>query len=380
MTKSVATKPAAVPRIAFVYIAQAHQALHNISCAVELARRRADIEVHLVVTSSGTRSYLKAAVAALGGAPVHWRLLGPRWLESLSQDSVPPKLLALLLNAGALGGYDVLVTPERTTAALRLLSIHRPKLVYTQHGAGDRAGPFEPRLGRFDMVFAAGRKQVDRMVDAGLVRPEQCAIVGYPKFDVVDRLKPEIPRLFAHDRPTVLYNPHFDPTMSSWPRWGTELLAAFAAQDRYNLIFAPHLRLFDGRNAAQVPGLAPFLGRPQIHIDLGGPNAIDMTYTRMADVYVGDVSSQVYEFIRQPRPCLFLNAHGEAWRGDESFRHFTFGPVLDEVSGILAAVDDARRTHADYAPVQAESFRYTFETPPETASVRGAAAIASLLE
>ena len=32
-----------------------------------------------------------------------------------------------------------------------------------------------------------------------------------------------------------------------------------------------------------------------------------MTYTKQADIYLGDVSSQVYEFMLKPRPCIFFN-------------------------------------------------------------------------
>src|SRR5690606_12625292 len=105
--------------------------------------------------------------------------------------TTPPKAAMLIANAGTLGRYDAVVTPERTTALLRRLGVRRPKLVYTQHGAGDRGGPFEPRLGLFDLVMAAGPKQRDRMVDSGLVAPENCAMVGYPKFDIVEALSPQ---------------------------------------------------------------------------------------------------------------------------------------------------------------------------------------------
>ncbi len=54
-----------------------------------------------------------------------------------------------------------------------------------------------------------------------------------------------------------------------------------------------------------------------------------MTYTALADIYLGDVTSQIYEFLRTPKPSLFLNASRADWRGDESFHHWRYGPVLD---------------------------------------------------
>ena len=310
-------------RICFLYIAQAHQVLHSLSAAFELAAQRPDISVTIASAGAQVLEYAQMIAERLGPAPIEWRLLGPAWLRAAAgADGVPPKVPVLLANARFLDRFDVIVAPERTTASLRLMGVRRPKLVYTQHGAGDRGGPFEPRLGRFDLVFAAGAKQRDRMLAEGLVRPERCAVVGYPKFDLVRRLDAPLPTLFPERRPVVLYNPHFDPRLGSWPKLGLQVLRAFAEQRAYNLIFAPHLRLFQGLTPAAVEALAPFRDDPAIHIDLGGSAAaVDMTYTRLADVYLGDASSQVYEFLDRSRPCLFLNAHGVDWRGQESYRH-----------------------------------------------------------
>lgn len=367
-------------RVGFLYIAQSHQVLHSISVAVALARNRPDVEVHVLSTHDESLTYAKEIVAGLGGAPIVWSLLGPGWLRAAHRPGqAPMKLPMLAANAPRLATLDVIVAPERTTTALRWLGLRSRRFVYTQHGAGDREGPFEKRLGLFDLVFAAGAKQRDRMVGEGLVSPQACAVVGYPKFEVVDALPKPKPPPFAHERPIVLYNPHFAASLSSWPRWGHEVLTAFADQHDYNLVFAPHVRLFEGRTASDVPALAPFVGHPAIHIDLGSRAAVDMTYTTLADLYLGDVSSQVYEFIRRPRPCLFLNANDVPWRDSESYRHWRFGPVVGAVDHLLTKVRAAQDSHADYVDEQRASFAYTFDTTGLSASRRGADAIAGLL-
>jgi CDP-glycerol glycerophosphotransferase (TagB/SpsB family) len=125
--------------------------------------------------------------------------------------------------------------------------------------------------------------------------------------------------------------------------------------------------------------LAPFVDHPRIHLDLGGPAAIDMTYTRAADIYLGDVSSQVYEFLRTPKPCLFLNASGADWRGDESFHHWRYGPVLDRAEGVIDAIDAARRGHGDYVEAQKQGFAESFDLRETPSSVRAAQAIVERL-
>lgn len=367
-------------RICFLYIAQAHQVLHSLSVAVALARGRPDIQVDVAATDAAVLDYARLMVDLMGHAPIGWRLLGPAWLRGIRMsDGTPPKVPMLALNARTLSTYDVIVAPERTTTALRQFGV-TSKLVYTQHGAGDREGPFEARLGKFDLVFAAGAKQRDRMIAEGLVEPDRCAIVGYPKFDLVDQLRPTLPRLFAEARPTVLYNPHFDADLSSWPLWGRQVLDAFAGQTRYNLIFAPHLRLFGSRPPSRVPELAPYLSSRGIHMDLGGTSAsIDMTYARLADVYIGDVSSQVYEFIRQPRPSLFLNPRQTAWRFDKSYSHWRFGPVLENLDDLFPMLAAARAGHTQFRSAQLRGFAETFAETRETASSLAAGAIADII-
>ncbi|PXA93202.1 glycerophosphotransferase [Caulobacter sp. D4A] len=366
-------------RICFLYIAQPHQVWHSLSTAVALARGWPGIQVEIAATSAGHLDYIQGMLDGLGGAPVTLRLLPPAWLRKLSKNAPPPKALMLALNAARLSTYDAVVTPERTTALLRKLGVRRTALVYTQHGAGDRGGPFEPRLRAFDLVMAAGPKQRDRMVDEGWVKPEACAMVGYPKFDLVDALPPSAVPAFEKPLPTVVYNPHFHETLGSWPAFGLSILEQFAADERFNLVFAPHVRLFETASEANHRAVARFAGHPRIHIDLGGPAAFDMTYTRSADLYLGDASSQVYEFLRTPKPCLFLNPAHADWKGDESFHHWRYGPVLETADNICDATAAAFAGHGDYLDAQTTGVAETFDLTDEASSLRAARAIVDRL-
>ncbi|CAN0544918.1 unnamed protein product, partial [Ectocarpus sp. 8 AP-2014] len=242
--------------------------------------------------------------------------------------------------------FDALVVPETTTTFLKKNDqSDRPRLIFFPHGAGDRSIGFSPEIRRFDYVLLPGEKTRDRMLDAGVIRRDNHRIVGYPKFEAFAARPPV--KLFDNDRPTVLYNPHFDPLLSSWFRFGEQILAYFADQKDYNLIFAPHVMLFKRRLLASVEHRmlrfrqqidSRYTALDHIHIDTGSSRSVDMTYTSAADIYLGDVSSQIYEFIQQPRPAIFLNSHDAQWQGNANYSHWAFGPVLDDLSGLGAAL------------------------------------------
>lgn len=364
---------APTPRICFPLIAQWHQAFHSLPVAAALSRRQG-FEVH-VVAPRATLDRAKALVAALRGQGVIFHDL---WSSSLLRDN-PPKALMLAAAAPWLRDFDAVIAPERTSLLLRRLGVTRPLFLHTDHGAGDRAVGYEARIRQFDGVLLAGAKQEARMLREGLIAPGRYAIVGYPKFEAVAASRSNGVRLFGEDRPTVLYNPHFRAGLSSWPTLGAEVLARFAAQDRYNLIFAPHVRMAAERSSELKAIETRYAGAANIHIDLGGPRCCDMTYVESADVYLGDVSSQVYEFLRRPRPCLFLNAQGIDRTGDENYGHWALGPVATEATRIVEAIDAARAAHGAYQPIQEAAFRDTFDLDERRCSERAADAVAGMI-
>ncbi|MDN3646439.1 hypothetical protein QWY75_09535 [Pontixanthobacter aestiaquae] len=294
----------------------------------------------------------------------------------------------LAANLDLFRSYDALVVPETTSTMLKTkFGLTGTKLIMFPHGAGDRSVGFSPEFAHFDFVMLPGNKTRERMLEAGLIREEDSAVVGYPKFD--SRVAAGDAPIFGNDRPIVFYNPHFDPKLSSWYDFGLPLLEHFAEQSRYNLVVAPHVMLFRRKLLASVEHRvlrwrkeipARFKRLDNIHIDQGSLNSVDMTYTRMADVYIGDVSSQVYEFIAQPRPAIFLNSHGAHWKDNPNYAFWKFGPVVDHAGGLDDALQQAVPLLDNYREAQEKALRQTFDLDPDRSSAdRAAMAIAKFL-
>ena len=370
-------------RLVFPFLAQPHQVLHSLPIAVEIARRYPGCEVHVASPSDRIETFVRRLVTTHApDASLHYDRLR---LDPISRaldrrGHVPWKQLALLSNRNYFDDFDAIVTPERTSLFLRRIGVTKPRLVWTRHGAGDREVGFSSNVCRFDFVLMAGSRIEHRLLASGLIRPGAYAKGIYAKFDWLRR--PDAPRcaLFDNPRRTVLYNPHFSAALSSWPTMGMKVLEQFASSARYNLVFAPHLRLFESAGRSWLRRFARFDGLPHIRIDLGSERSVDMSYTRAADLYLGDVSSQVAEFLYRPRPCLFLDAHRRSWRDDPSFAFWSLGPVSRSVDVLEAQVDDAFATHADFEAAQHRYFQETFELPEDRASAcDGADAIVGFL-
>lgn len=369
-----------------------HQIAHSAPIAFELSRLEPGLEIVLLASSPLQLDYLRTLSRDFPDAHCEFRLLslsGPLTFFAPVLNPLLPyrRVATLLANRALFAALDVLVVPEKTSLMLRShFGLKALKFVYTSHGAGDRAVGFDKHSDQFDLAFMSGAKIRDRLQRAGLAREGGYAIIGYPKFDLL-RGAPPPKRLFANDRPTVLYNPHFSPPLSSWYRSGREVLEYFYRSKQYNLIFAPHVMMFRKRVQISLdgfrfdrPGVIAQRYRecPHMLIDTGSERSIDMSYTRVADLYLGDASSQVYEFLYQSRPCLFFNAQRTTWQNDENYAHWQAGPVMTDIAELDAKLDEAFATHERYREKQQEMFRYTFDLTDKTSSVRGAEAIRRL--
>ena len=219
------------------------------------------------------------------------------------------------------------------------------------------------------------------------MEPDQLSTIGYPKYDLIPARAAKLP-FQSNGRPTVFYNPHVSPHLSSWFKHGLAVLEWFAAHPEYNLIFAPHVMLFHRPVVLTIDKLridrvgripAHIWNAPNIHIDLGSSASTDMTYTSAADIYLGDVSSQVYEFLHSPRPCIFLDSHGVDHHGDANYKHWRAGEVITCPSQLGEVLDRAAAEHVYYGRIQRQLFDESFALTAEPSSIRAARAIMGVL-
>jgi CDP-glycerol glycerophosphotransferase (TagB/SpsB family) len=187
----------------------------------------------------------------------------------------------------------------------------------------------------------------------------QIKACGYQKFDIINTDKKV--SFFNNDKPVVLYNPHFKRELSSWYQFGQEILEFFYLNKQYNLIFAPHINLFNKRGFLSPKMINPkYFKADNIHIDLGSHHLVNMDYTLSADLYLGDVSSQIYEFILHPRPAIFINAHKINWTNNPHYKHWKMGEVIEDVDNLENLLSTRNKWQQKYLNKQKELFDNTF--------------------
>jgi len=271
----------------------------------------------------------------------------------------------------ALARTRVVVTAEQTSLWLPAMLPLPSRFVNMLHGAGSMMNRADRRRRVPYKTLVAAQRERQALASFG-VPPDRIAVIGYAKAGFRHRtmLRPQ----FAEDRPILLYTPHWQKHRSSWWRWGPQVLEALLASGRYNLIFAPHQRLPE--RAPEVRSIAQGLaGRPDVHCDLDSFAMVDGSYTAAADIYLGDTSSQVVEYMANARPCEFLNAQGIDWQGRADRDFWTCGEVVDTVDAILPAIDGADRTHVRYRTVQQEFVAAALGPVGPLAPLRAARAI-----
>lgn len=347
-------------RVAFVAVSQAHQFLHWIPAALELARRdgvRVEVLGGSRASLNFVRSYDRDGLLNIIHLPT----------PTIRRDTLfsPPKRrLTLRLHWRKFQRNDLIVTTESTTEFLKLNTPFDKPMVRMRHGAGDRFGGYRQKISSFDGVIVNGEKDKQRLIKYGIMPPDQIAVCGYCKFEAISA--PYDP--FADGKPLAIYNPHFDPTVSSWYGHQREILDAMAAVPDWNFVVAPHIKVTKGRRLMPSPA-------SNIIIDPGSVHSIDMGYVEASKVYIGDASSQVYEFVRRPRPCIFLNPNHHEWRGDDHFRHWNFGQVIADMGEIGPALSRCRELQPSFEAAQIAALEDSLDPSPVPASVRHADAL-----
>ena len=364
--------------VAFLFLGETLLIPHLFPIVEALADLRPDLPLDLWVSTSTHEQLLAGWTAHLPQVRVR-RAPGFRRLAATAPGErpvLPPKLPMLLRLAPRLARTRVVVCAEQTSLWLpRAFPWMRTRFVKTSHGVGSMSARDDKRRMAAAYTLVPSEQERATYLTRGMA-PDRIEATGYVK--AAFRQRTPARALFADHRPVLLYTPHWQAHRSSWPAWGTQVVEQLRRQRDWNVILAPHQRLIE-----RAPEIRDVLARvadlPHVHVDLDSFATVDGSYTAAADLYLGDTSSQLIEFLARPRPAVFLNAHARAWADDPAYAMWRAGEVVDDLADLLPALDRARARHAEYASLQHDLASAALGNASGAGARRAAAAVLRVL-
>ena len=372
---------ARAPRIAFLFLGETLLIPHLYPIVPALAALAPEASIDCWVATSVHEALIGGWIDAAGlRARVRLRRApGFRALPHLTRGEnppLPPKIATLVRLLPRLLAADLIVCAEQTSLWLpRALRFLRRRFVKTSHGVGSMSARDDPRRRAAYRLLVPSAQEKATYLKRGFA-DEAVVVTGYVKSGFHALATP--PRPAREGRQTVVYAPHWQRDRSSWWAWGRAVMAALAGQTAFDVILAPHQRLVE--TAPDIgAALAGVAGLDHVHVDTGGFAMVDGSYMAAADVYLGDTSSQVVEFLARPRACVFLNPGRIDWRARDDLDFWALGEVVEDLAELLPALGRAAARHGEFVEAQrGYAARQLGETGPVVAANAARAILAAL--
>ena len=363
--------------VAFLFLGETLLIPHLYPVLEALVERAPALRIDVWVATSMHEALVGGWLGARPGVRIRrapgWRDLGA-W-EAGRNPPLPAKLPLPARLAPLLWRTRVVVSAEQTSLWIPALLPTRSRYVNILHGAGSMMNRDDRRRKAATLTIVAAERERAALAAHG-VDPAAIAVTGYIKAGFRQRSRADLQ--FAQRRPVLLYAPHWQRHRSSWWEWGEATVERIVASGRYNLIFAPHQRLAE--KAPELHAFATALaGRGGVHVDLDSFAMVDGSYTAAADLYLGDTSSQVVEFLMRPRPCVFLDPQRVAWAGDASYDMWRAGEVVTDPDALLPALERAVAEHPRYVEAQRRFAAESLGDVTGVAPARAAEAVLAVL-
>jgi len=332
--------------VVFLFINGPHHVYHLIIPALKFSSISGNLDVIFVSGNPKNTQIIGKTAASLSinnfrlidiPIPLRYRI------QNYKGKLYPPvytrieKVTNILLNATA-----IISTSHELPQHLDKHKIRKPILFYLYHGTGTREYGFESKLGQYDYIFTPGPYHQNRLTKSMPSKRDNFILAGAPKLEWMEKELSKEKKLFENQNPVIYYNPHWDTSLSSYLKWGDDILDYFLKNNNVNLIFSPHPLLKHFAKSKNYKVSKDGRIKDNIIIDMSSERCFNGSYIMHSDIYLGDVSSLATEWmIFKSRPCIFINAHKIEWKNNESYQIWKYGKVIDNVKDLNLSIQKA---------------------------------------
>lgn len=369
-------------QIAFIYFNKSYTIYHSISVAIELCKTK-EFKVDLLCYHKNYDA-IKNIVNSFEIENLNVIRLSPHWSFNLPHKyELIGKLLLrsiCLRNKRRLNSYDAFVCTLYSDLHIKkyLDTSKLRKFIFTNHGISNRSYSYDEKIKSFDLFFILGKHEENERTRLGQLTYENYIITGFLKPDSI--VSHEKINLFNNNFRTILYNPHWESRFTSYFRYIEHVVDYAIEHNEINLIIDPHTILLD-KNSRIRKQLKQYAEHPNIHVDYGSELSNNMSYLRLADLYIGDLSSQALEFIYlSERPCLFLDAHDLSHSSIDVPLSWSLGSIVSSPEKLSYAISQTQKLHnTTYRDLQKTHNETTFIRSEMSPSVIASNGIITLL-
>lgn len=368
-------------KLCFLYLDEPHNIFHSISIAQELSLHN-EYQIDILCTERN-RKFIEQNFDSTFLRNIKVKTLRPHWHFSIPhylEIKLQFRKSIFLKYRNALKEYDAFICCLYNDHILknRLGNKWNGQLIFAGHGIANNTNySYNSEIKNFDLILVAGNKEQAARLEMGHINEQNHQLIGYVKYDLCKTLRHIRP--FSATDKVVLYNPHWRNDLTSFHKYGEQILDFFLRTKTYKLVFAPHSLLLV-RNRNLKNSFKKYANSENIIIDYSSSNLSDMTYTKSADLFLGDVSSQALEFLlHKKRPCLFLKNDSPSLT-IESIHSWQAGKVIEGKLDLEKELEHAFSSHeAEYMEIQNDLVNEIFSINNSSPTTRAAEAIRNFI-
>ena len=329
--------------VVFLFINGPHHTHHLILPALNFAQNYSEYQTVLISGNDENTKIIKQTLTKIGNPKCKIiKLPKPLryYIKNYKNKIVPPPISQWrFIDKSIKNARAIISTSHETPKFLMGKKNSNLKLFYLYHGIGTRSYGFEDSINEYDFIFVPGEYHYNRLHTESGINKNKLNVVGHPKIEWQDKMNNDKESFFNNDNPIFYYNPHWDLSLSSYEKWSKDIIQYFLNNKQYNLIFAPHplIKNYSTRNKIDID--IDTVKSDNIIVDFYSKNNVDGSYLNVADVYIGDVSSMITDFIfKRNKSCIFINSHDIEWKNDTNYKFWNCGKVINNLTELDPSV------------------------------------------